>query len=248
MITNEVTNYFNEHGYVIIDSFLQKDMADLLYEYSKSKARRELLKEAFNPELYDKKYDGQFVDEQAPGAYSLYGDPLMDVILQNAGNFVSGVIEKELVPTYSYWRLYVTDNVLKKHKDRPSCEYSTTLCLGYDISNIKDKSYNWPMWIDETGSTTESGKPIHMEPGDMIVYKGSEVDHWRLAFEGRNHAQVFMHYNNKNGPFAKYTKYDGRPFVALPSVFRNQQLVNKANDLIEMKNNNDTKDTSTENK
>ena len=136
---------------------------------------------------------------------------------------------------------------MKKHKDRPSCEYSTTLCLGYNNSGAPT-GYNWGMFVEKSGEKGKKGEEIYMEPGDMIVYKGSEVDHWRLAFEGRNHAQVFMHYNNKNGPFAKYTKYDGRPFVALPSVFRNQQLVNKANDLIEMKNNNDTKDTSTENK
>ena len=213
MITNEVTNYFNEHGYVIIDSFLQKDMADLLYEYSKSKARRELLKEAFNPELYDKKYDGQFVDEQAPGAYSLYGDPLMDVILQNAGNFVSGVIEKELVPTYSYWRLYVTDNVLKKHKDRPSCEYSTTLCLGYDASNVKDKDYNWPIFIK---SHNGEEKSVTLKPGDMVIYKGCDVEHWRDAYKGLNHAQVFLHYNEKNGKHS--VKYDGRDFLGLPWV------------------------------
>ena len=213
MITNEVTNYFNEHGYVIIDSFLQKDMADLLYEYSKSKARRELLKEAFNPELYDKKYDGQFVDEQAPGAYSLYGDPLMDVILQNAGNFVSGVIEKELVPTYSYWRLYVTDNVLKKHKDRPSCEYSTTLCLGYDASNVKDKDYNWPIFIKSHKGEVKS---VTLKPVDMVIYKGCDVEHWRDAYKGLNHAQVFLHYNEKNGKHS--VKYDGRDFLGLPWV------------------------------
>ena len=50
----------------------------------------------------------------------------------------------ELVPTYSYHRLYTTGTELKRHKDRPSCEISTTLCLGYDISNLDDKKeWNW---------------------------------------------------------------------------------------------------------
>ena len=33
-------------------------------------------------------------------------------------------------------RTITLDSDLKRHKDRPSCEISTTLCLGYDNSNI----------------------------------------------------------------------------------------------------------------
>jgi hypothetical protein len=240
--------FFENHKYVLIKNFINRSLADYLYTYAKTTVMANEVMLKTNWPKYDADIFGGFGDVQVDGAFKRYADPAMDSLMLFSHKGMEDITGMELIPTYTYWRLYRNKDILKRHRDRPSCEISTTLCLGYDISNIKDKSYNWPMWIDETGSKTEPGKPIHMEPGDMIVYKGSEVDHWRLAFEGRNHAQVFMHYNNKNGPFAKYTKYDGRPFVALPSVFRNQQLVNKANDLIEMKNNNDTKDTSTENK
>ena len=48
-----------------------------------------------------------------------------------------------LKPTYSYWRLYKTGDVLKRHKDRPSCEVSTTLCLGYNNTNLKGRKKDW---------------------------------------------------------------------------------------------------------
>ena len=212
---DEIKKHFDENGYVVIQNFLKKDTANLLYEYSKLKSRRALLKEAFDTKLFDKKYDGQFEDEQAPGAYSLYGDPLMDALLQNSNSFVSSVIGKKLIPTYSYWRLYITNNVLKKHKDRPSCEYSTTLCLGYDASNIKDTNYNWPICIR---SYNNEGKCVILNPGDMVIYKGCDVEHWRDEYKGLNHSQVFLHYNEENG---KYNiKYDGREFLGLPSIKR----------------------------
>jgi hypothetical protein len=212
---DEIKKHFDENGYVVIKNFLKKDTANLLYEYSKLKSRRALLKEAFDTKLFDKKYDGQFEDEQAPGAYSLYGDPLMDALLQNSNSFVSSVIGKKLIPTYSYWRLYITNNVLKKHKDRPSCEYSTTLCLGYDVSNIEDTNYNWPIYIK---SYNNEEKCVILNQGDMVIYKGCDVEHWRDAYKGLNHSQVFLHYNEENG---KYNiKYDGREFLGLPAIKR----------------------------
>ena len=71
----------------------------------------------------------------------------------------------KLVPTYSYTRLYRKGNILRRHKDRPSCEISTTLNLGGD---------NWPIFIDPTGSDNviDEYKNIH-KPG---APKGIKVD------------------------------------------------------------------------
>lgn len=211
MSFNEVTNYFNENGYVVVENFLRKDIANLLYEYAKLKSRRALLKEAFSPDLFNQKYDGFFEDHQAPGSYSLYGDPLMDALLQNSAEFVSNVIGKKLIPTYSYWRMYITNNDLKRHKDRESCEYSTTLCLGYDASNLEDTNYNWPIYIK---SHSGEEKCVTLNPGDMVIYKGCDVEHWRDTYKGLNHAQVFLHYNKEDGKHS--IKYDEREFLGLP--------------------------------
>ena len=37
---------------------------------------------------------------------------------------------------------------------------------------MENKDYNWPMFVEETGSYKGlPGKPVHMQPGDMIIYK-----------------------------------------------------------------------------
>jgi hypothetical protein len=54
-----------------------------------------------------------------------------------------------------------------------------------------------------------------METGDLVIYRGCEVEHWREEFiapEGSYHIQVFLHYVDANGPYADY-KYDRRPSI-----------------------------------
>lgn len=227
----KTTEFFEKHNYVLVKNFIPKVLADYLYRYSRIvETSAKVMVDTKFPK-YDLELFGKFGDGQVPGTFYRYADPAFDTLLVHsvpAMEFVTGMV---LQPTYSYWRMYKKDDILKRHRDRPSCEISATLCLGYDTSNVEDKQYNWPMWIDETGSLTNEGKPIHMEPGDCIIYKGSKVDHWRLPFEGERLAQVFLHYSDQNGPFAQYTKYDARPFVGLPGYFRNQEKIDKASEI-----------------
>jgi hypothetical protein len=93
------------------------------------------------------------------------------------------------------------------------------MCLGYNVANVDQSvypEYNWPMFVES--SEYEDGAPVHMNPGDMIIYRGCDIEHWREKFIGLNHAQVFMHYNDKNGPFNNYL--DGRPIVGIPKKFQ----------------------------
>jgi len=127
-----------------------------------------------------------------------------------------------LIPTYSYTRLYKTGNILNRHKDRPSCEISTTLNLGGDP---------WPIYIDPTGSNNvideykgimkpnaPKGNKVDLKPGDMLIYSGCELEHWREPFQGKLCGQVFLHYNHANGPFAKSNLYDKRPLLGIPKT------------------------------
>jgi hypothetical protein len=210
--------FFEKNGWVKIESFIDFNISQILYTYVTLEAERlnylennEIEK---NTELY-----GTFNDKQAPGDFSKYGDLIFDTLLILGLEKISALIEKKLIPTYSYHRLYTTGTELKKHKDRPSCEISTTLCLGYDASNVDAKKYpdwDWPMFVK-----TKEGEelPIHLKPGDMIIYRGCEIEHWREPFWGLNHAQVFLHYNEKNGDYNNL--YDDRPMLGLPSSFKN---------------------------
>ena len=61
------------------------------------------------------------------------------------------------------------------------------------------------------------GTKVLLDVGDMLVYSGCELEHWREPFEGNTCGQVFLHYNHVNGPFAEKNRFDKRPMLGLPS-------------------------------
>lgn len=217
MIDNnlDIQKYFKENSYVVIRKFITPEIALLFYQYCLTHTASVDLKMSHYRQHYHPAWDGEFGDKQAPGAYSKYGDPLMDTFLVLNLQRIEEFVGIKLIPNYSYWRLYQKGNDLKKHIDRDSCEISCTICLGYNTSNVDSSNYpdyNWPMWVENKNDQKDI--PIQLQPGDLIVYKGCDLYHWRDEFLGLNHAQLFLHYNDADGPYQ--IKLDGRPILGVP--------------------------------
>jgi hypothetical protein len=64
------------------------------------------------------------------------------------------------------------------------------------------------------------GKEVKLDIGDMLIYSGCELEHWREPFTGENCGQVFLHYNNAAKDTAEENKFDGRSILGLPSGFK----------------------------
>lgn len=180
--------YFEKNGYVVLQNALTTDQCE------------ELTKYMFN--LYE---NGQLEkDAQCPLSDSIYGSPVFDDLLQKFAKPIGDSIGKTLLPTYTYARIYRPGEVLKKHKDRPACEISATLTLGYDADVV------WPIFFDE-----ENEVLLDLDVGEMAVYRGCEITHWRPSFKGNWQVQVFFHYVDANGPY-KDEVCDGRTQYGVP--------------------------------
>ncbi len=212
--------FFEENGWVKIEKFLKEDMTNLLYHHIQLESARLAYMEDEGLPTTEGQH-GTFNDTQAPGDFSKYGDPIFDTLLSLSLEKMCELTGKELIPTYSYHRLYTQGTELKRHKDRASCEISTTLCIGYDNSNVDASKYpdwDWPMFVGpKDGAEGTNGMPIHMKPGDMLIYRGDIVEHWREPLWGNNHAQLFMHYNEKEGQYN--IMFDGRPFLGMEDTY-----------------------------
>ena len=154
---------------------------------------------------------GRWDDVQVPGAYSVYADFVMETLLMKVLPVMKEKTGMDLIPTYSYARIYKKGDELKRHKDRFSCEISTTMNLGGD---------DWPIYLEPSGETGKKGVRVDLKPGDMLVYSGCELEHWREKFKGKECVQVFLHYNNRKTPGAKDNMFDKRPQLGLPSWFK----------------------------
>ena len=207
--------------YHVIKKAINYELANFIFNYFLLK--RDAVKFMYDTNItYDTGMLGTWTDQQIPNTYSHYADPVMETLLMKVLPVMQQETGLQLIPTYSYARLYKHGDILKRHKDRPSCEISTTVNLGGDP---------WSIFIDGTGANTviDEYKQIHKpnQPkgtevllgiGDMLVYSGCELEHWREPFQGNVCGQVFLHYNHLNGPFANKNKFDGRPMLGIPPI------------------------------
>jgi hypothetical protein len=138
-------------------------------------------------------------DTQVPGTPAVYADPRMELLLARLTPMVEAEAGVTVYPSYSYFRVYKKGDRLKKHKDRPSCEISLSLSLGYDPDEP------WPLWVEGDAGATE----LRITRGDAVLYKGTAVAHWREEFQGNYAAQVFLHYVDQKGPYREW-RFDKR--------------------------------------
>ena len=213
---------FKKNKYQIIKNAISKEMAKFIYDYF-------LLKRQVARTMFDSNYISQFTtyfgvwnDRQVPNTYSHYSDIVMETLLKHVMPIMEKESKTKLIETYSYARIYKNGDILKKHKDRESCEISTTMNLGGD---------SWPIFVEpnkEKGTfknneyvpSDSKGIKIDLSPGDMLMYRGCELEHWREEFKGENCCQVFLHYNDASSKDALNNKFDSKQHLGLPAWFK----------------------------
>jgi hypothetical protein len=131
-------------------------------------------------------------DNQAPNSPAVYNfKPFLELLCQKT-NEVTSLIEEQVLPTYTYARIYKNGEVLARHRDRPACEISLTVNIGGDAP--------WGISIQKPSSEEID---LNLNTGDAMLYLGCIADHWRSTpFSGQNYSQVFLHYVRSNGPCA----------------------------------------------
>jgi hypothetical protein len=202
---------FKKNKYTVIKKAISKELTDFCYNYFIMKRK---VAKTFIENRYISPFTsewGIWADVQVPNTYSHYADVVMETLLEKLLPLMEKNTELKLNPNYSYARIYKKGDILKRHKDRFSCEISTTLNLGGDP---------WPIYLEPSGKEELKGVKVDLKPGDMLVYRGNELEHWRESFEGENCAQVFLHYNNVKTKGSKENLYDRRPHLGLPAYFK----------------------------
>lgn len=197
---------FKQNGFCIVKNAISEELRDYVTQY------------ALFDEMQNVSTNG---DLQVPNAHFKYADPAMETMLLHLLPTMEENTNLKLIPTYSYYRVYRNGDTLEKHKDRPSCEISCTLCFNFSYDSEK---YKWPIYMD--------GNSVEQDPGDLVIYRGCDLDHWRESLDYPEDVwqiQGFFHYVNANGPFAREHKFDGRESVgALKETRQLQKISSKS--------------------
>lgn len=177
---------FKEQGYCIVKSAINPELRDFITQYA----------------LFDEMQETIVGDKQVPNSHSKYADPCMETMLLQLQKVIEDNTGLLVYPTYSYYRVYRPGDTLEKHKDRPSCEISATLCFNYSYD---DKQQVWPIFMNKNS--------VILQPGDLVIYRGCDLDHWREEFTSKDindwHVQGFFHYVDIYGPNSEF-KFDKR--------------------------------------
>ena len=207
---------FKKDRYTIIRKAIDKDLSLFLYNYLTIKKQ-----------VYDTCIKSRYIssyetllgiyesdDGQVPNTYSCYSDIAIETLMLKCQPQMEKITGLKLYPAYTYARIYKKGDILKRHKDRFSCEISTTMNLGGD---------DWPIYLEPSGKEGMKGIKVDLKPGDMLVYSGCELEHWREKFKGKECVQIFLHYNDKKTPKALDNIFDKRMHVGLPSWFKDKK-------------------------
>lgn len=145
-------------------------------------------------------------DKQVEHASSAYGLPVSEALLEFCRPAVSKVVGAPLLPTHSFSRIYRRGAALERHTDREACEVAVSVC-------ISARGEPWPMQLKPEGGRARA---VVLSPGDALIYKGHEVQHWREPYAGPRQIQIFLFYVRAGGPH-RHMKFDGRPRLGAPS-------------------------------
>jgi|TARA_R110000796_G_scaffold251572_1_gene383369 hypothetical protein len=209
---------FKKNKYIVVKKVLSKELVNFIYQYflNKKKVANILFESKYISPFTE--YFGTWDDKTVPNTYSHYSDIVMETLLEKLKLDMEKHTNLKLSEACSYARIYKKGDILKRHKDRFSCEISTTLNLGGDP---------WFIYLEPSGKKNMKGIKIDLKPGDMLIYSGCDSEHWRDEFKGETCAQVFLHYNNTTTKGSKINKFDQRPTLGLPSWFKNKKITVK---------------------
>lgn len=175
---------FRAGGYTVVRHVISVESAQLGATYA----------------LLQQQYPGYYEREDMFGAaVGRYADTLGESLLLELKPAVQEATGLELLPCYSYLRIYGHGALLPRHLDRPACEISTSLTLGFKSAAL------WPLHLTAVGAD----QTVELETGDMLIYRGADLPHWRERFAGEYWVQAFLHYVDAQGQYTDF-RFDGR--------------------------------------
>ena len=136
---------------------------------------------------------------------------------------ISRLLGRELLPTYSYFRIYRQSDICRVHSDRPSSEHGLSLTLAYSDDKIWDLQVGrerteslYPL-AEDFGTMDYAS--IGMEVGDAVIYQASHYAHGRITPNPNAwSAHLFMFYVDRDGPYREHA-FDEVPIEKVDFTF-----------------------------
>ena len=147
----------------------------------------------------------------------------METFLWGLTPIMSQLVGRDLLPSYTYFRIYLKGDICRVHSDRPSSEFGLSLTMEYSDDQIWDLQLGkeridslYPL-SDDFGTMDYAS--IEMGVGDAVLYQGSHYAHGRmLPNPNAWSAHLFLFFVDRNGPYSKHA-FDEKQFDRVDFTF-----------------------------
>jgi hypothetical protein len=131
----------------------------------------------------------QLGDDNNPHRYVVHNEPVARYFHHQLRAAMSHIAGQRVKPSYVYVGSYLPGAKLRKHTDRPQCEFSMNLLLDYSPEPVCETP--WPLHLESKGRLTT----LYQAIGDVLLYRGCQVAHYRNPLpEGHTSTSIFFHY------------------------------------------------------
>lgn len=179
---------YNTLGYEIKREVVSKELCDYININYRMFMRNVLQKADFKEQL--------FSDDKVREAFCWYAPILGESLLERLRPDVEKITGKTLHPSYSYSRYYYEGAEIERHKDAEQDEIAVKLTISVDTHRG-----TWPTFIKDKN---EEETLQYLDPGDIIVYKGTELEHWRNRYIGKGQLEFFFYYVDTEGKYSDF--------------------------------------------
>lgn len=165
---------------------------------------RMLWQDIINQRVTTQTHDQELVRKNALEIHGRNYSPLL-ALHWGLTSLIADKVSEDLLPSFSFFRLYFGGDICRVHSDRSACELSASLTLAYSDGIPWELSVAERPAADRTLSGDDFGgepyRSFEMQPGDAVLYSGSIYRHGRpTPNPNRWSAHIFLQWVSRGGP------------------------------------------------
>src|SRR5690606_21265419 len=113
----------------------------------------------------------QIGDPMVPRRNVIHNEPLMQFLHQQLAPLIQELLAEPIKPSYAFLASYQAGAELRRHTDRPQCDWNASLLL----DSHPEPAEPWPFWLEQAQGRAQ----IALRPGDLVFYSGLRNPHGR---------------------------------------------------------------------
>lgn len=173
---------FNEYNPITLNKIINDDSLSILKDYYRNLINSGKVK---------------FRDEQS-NRYCQYNEALSRIIHLEFLPYIEKILNKKLIPTYSYLASYIKNSSLPPHTDNLDCQIT--------VSFLINKDSDWPLFLSKIKEEKKNSGLSYLKPfkencfkleidcGGIIIFDGTDHIHYREKYLGSFYDVLLLHY------------------------------------------------------